>query len=261
MQTGQYAQYPNQPVREIDFGVISEGFNLIWRNLGPFVVTVVCMLLASGAVNALGTFLMMPMMMSSKDTVDLSEIFQQSLFNQMISLPFTAISYAVMGPFIMSIVMMTLKVLRGERPEFGDIALGFNRFVPAAVTYLVTTFMVTIGVYACCLPGFILGGLTMFAMPLIAERGLGPFEAIGESWNQLKGHLWMAMLFYFVVGLVSVLGVLACCVGILVTLPLTAVCSTLIYRDFNYGKGGMPAQPAATYAPTTEEPRQPGEGQ
>lgn len=57
----------------------------------------------------------------------------------------------------------------------------------------------------------------------IAERRMGAFEAISESWRMTSGQLWPFVLFFllfFVLAIVSyVAGLLLCCVGVLVTVP------------------------------------------
>ena len=89
-----------------------------------------------------------------------------------------------------------------------------------------------IGFLLCIIPGLIAGGMLMFSIPLIVDRGMGAVDAMSKSWNVLKGEMLMATLFYIVVSIVGVIGVLACGVGLLVTFPLLVLSVALAYRDF-----------------------------
>lgn len=61
---------------------------------------------------------------------------------------------------------------------------------------------------------------TMYAMPLIADRGYSAMEAITESWRLTKSRFWELLLINFLGGFVAMLGVYACYVGMVATLPI-----------------------------------------
>jgi uncharacterized membrane protein len=54
--------------------------------------------------------------------------------------------------------------------------------------------------------------------------------------NALKGDALMAILFYLVVVIMAAAGLLACCIGALVTFPLFILSVAIVYRDF-FGAG------------------------
>ena len=56
-----------------------------------------------------------------------------------------------------------------------------------------------------------------FGSEAIALDGLGPIEAMEKSWTLVSGHRWPLLLFSMVLGIVSFMGMMACCVGIIVT--------------------------------------------
>ncbi len=245
MQQGQYAQYPKPPVKEIDFGVISEGFSIITKNWLPFVIgaliAMVCMYVPSFMASLLNLGINGP---APANTTDTSEIMAYAMRSQAFSLPFSLLSYALMGPATLTLVMMTLKVCRGELVSTSDLGLGFTKFLPAAIASLCVSFLTMLGVIGCFIGTFLVGGLLMFTLPLIADRDMKPFEAIGESFQMLKKHIWLAGVMYFCYSLLSILGALGCCIGVLLTFPLYSVVPTLIYRDFTMGRGTVATAPA-----------------
>ena len=81
-------------------------------------------------------------------------------------------------------------------------------------------------------PGFIVSGVLMFTIPLIADGGLSATDALGQSWHALK-HQWLsATVFHVVAGFVSGLGLCLCTVGFLVTAPMYCLSIAVLYRDF-----------------------------
>lgn len=64
-----------------------------------------------------------------------------------------------------------------------------------------------------------IAGRVMLTYPLIVERGLGAMEAIRQSIEITKPFQWHLMLLGLITGVVAGAGVLACCVGILFSIP------------------------------------------
>jgi uncharacterized membrane protein len=61
-----------------------------------------------------------------------------------------------------------------------------------------------------------------FTVPLIIDKGMDFGTAIKTSWKMVHKHWWTVFGLVVVVGLVTVAGGLACCIGILFTIPLGA---------------------------------------
>lgn len=91
-----------------------------------------------------------------------------------------------------------------------------------------------------------LSALFFLATSLIVDRGLGPWEAISQSVGAMKRHFGSALLLMIVLGLVNGLGALACCVGLLFSIPLCQIAVALVYRDL-FGLGSAPE--TTVYAP------------
>jgi uncharacterized membrane protein len=77
----------------------------------------------------------------------------------------------------------------------------------------------------------IIYGVTLFSIPLIVDRGLGVFDAIGASIEATKKQWWMFALFSFVLYIVSGIGVVLCGIGIIATLPFYFITPAVAYRD------------------------------
>ena len=84
----------------------------------------------------------------------------------------------------------------------------------------------------CAIPGFIVSGLFMLAIPLVVEGRLPATGALIQSWNALKSQWLVATLFHFVLILAALSGVLLCGVGVFFTGPLYCLAISILYRDF-----------------------------
>ncbi len=121
--------------------------------------------------------------------------------------------------------------LDGHKIEFSDIWSGGDVTGRMAMTLVLVGLLTLVGALLCYLPAFIVGGVLYFAQPLVVRKGLSPTEALRASYQLAKDDWLMFTLFAFVVGLIAQLGVYACYVGIIFTLPLAYTIGAFAYRD------------------------------
>jgi hypothetical protein len=100
------------------------------------------------------------------------------------------------------------------------------------VASILTTLAVYAGLILCIIPGIYIGARLSLTIPLIADGRLKATEAMGMSWRALKGQVFAAFIFAFIVGIVAELGLIACLVGGLFTVPLYPLSYAILYRDF-----------------------------
>lgn len=246
MEPGQYAEYPRGTRGEVDFSVIGEAFQVIFKHPGP-------MLTAS----ALGYFI--PLCITY--VVTLTMEFQMGMFSptasqnteEMLSkmgqlyavqIPLTLVMLGCMAVFGTSLVKMTLKSLRGETVEFSDVFSGFQMALPALGVVFLSALAGTVGVLACCVGSLLVYGLLMLALPYMVDQKMSVIDSMKASWQTMRPHMWIGMLLFLVYSLVMSLGAIACLVGVLVTFPIYYVVPTLVYRDL-----AMPRAPLAPANP------------
>ena len=92
---------------------------------------------------------------------------------------------------------------------------------------LASGFLSIIGYCLCILPGIYLTVSWMFAVPLVIDRGMGFWEAMEFSRKVVTKHWFLMFALQLLCGLLGVCGVIACCIGILVSLPFGM--ATLMY--------------------------------
>ncbi len=182
------------------------------------------------------------------------------------SLLFDVIIMFVVNFLLGGMYRMALKQIRGEPISAGDIFSAVDVIGNLAAAAFLIPIATWFGIFGCCIGIFVVAGLLMFTIPLVVDRRVNAVEAMGASWNALKGEWAMAAVFYFVISIVGSIGWVGCCVGILFTYPLIPLSIGLLYRDFFMAPGDpgpyvppppVPEQPAAYAPPAAEAPPPP----
>jgi len=91
--------------------------------------------------------------------------------------------------------------------------------------------LTTIGYLLCVIPGIYLAVSWIFALPLVIDRKLPFWDAMELSRKVVGKHWFITFAFLLVIGLLAMCGVIACCVGILVTIPIASVALMYAYED------------------------------
>ena len=132
--------------------------------------------------------------------------------------------------------LMFLKLIRGEKAEFGDAFAGFSlTFVQLMLAGLVVGLLISAGILACILPGIYLAVAWLFTFPLVIDKKLDFWPAMELSRKVLTMHWGNMFLLLLVCGLVTLAGVLALCVGVLVAAPVAMAAIVYAYEDIFSG--------------------------
>jgi uncharacterized membrane protein len=65
---------------------------------------------------------------------------------------------------------------------------------------------------------------------LVVDKNLGPVEAIKTGWKLTKGNVWNLFFFEILLCLINLLGALCLLVGLFITVPLSMLATTFVYR-------------------------------
>jgi uncharacterized membrane protein len=118
---------------------------------------------------------------------------------------------------------------RNEPAPLGLIFSGFSRFGEALALYLVVALLVIVGLLFCILPGIYLAIAWGASWPLLADRKGGFWECMEMSRRAITAHFGWALLLYLVLSLVAIAGILACGLGLIVTVPLAYFAGAFAY--------------------------------
>jgi uncharacterized membrane protein len=153
------------------------------------------------------------------------------------------------GPLTLGYAAVSLRLVRGERVEFGDLFMGFQRFLPAFLANLIIGIFVAIGTFLCVIPGLVVAvlyGITFFFM---FDRNQDFWPAMESSRQTVMEAFWPWCLVWLVLFALNLGGAIVCGVGLLLSIPVSALMLALAY-DQVAGAGGGYSAATDPYQPT-----------
>lgn len=128
----------------------------------------------------------------------------------------------------MGFVRYLLKLARGQVPAFGEIFAG-GPLLALLGASLLLGIGVSIGYLLLIVPGVILAAGWLLVPYLVIERRAAVLDAFGTSWRATNGHKVSLVLLALLILLVSMAGMLAFCVGVLVAIPVCMLAIVYAY--------------------------------
>lgn len=138
--------------------------------------------------------------------------------------------------------ILTLKLIRGERAEFGDAFAGFSdNFLQLFLVGLISLLLTAVGLSLCIIPGIYLAVAWAMAILLVADRKMEFWPAMELSRKVMNQH-WWSMFGLMLLGiLITLLGLCVCCIGVYVAMPVFFAAWAYAYEDIF---GSAPASTA-----------------
>ncbi|MFI5454557.1 MAG: hypothetical protein ACHRXM_03815 [Isosphaerales bacterium] len=159
------------------------------------------------------------------------------------------VSTVVSGFFVGGMIRMASNQVRGRAPRIEDLFSVTDCWFDLLLAALLLGAASALATLLCVIPGFIVFGLFMLAIPLVVEGRLPATGSLIQSWEALKAQWMTATVFHFFLILVASSGILLCCVGVFFTGPLYALSIAILYHEF-FPSGPLdvrhkPAEPLA----------------
>lgn len=136
--------------------------------------------------------------------------------------------------FLVSAILIKgmLDITDRRKLDFTSILQNPSILVNLLIGSFLLSFIVIGGFILLIIPGIIWSIKYRFTPYLIVEKGMGPLEALRESGRLTQGHKWNIFVLGLVLFLVNLLGVLALVIGLVVSIPVTAIAQVALYRHF-----------------------------
>jgi uncharacterized membrane protein len=142
-------------------------------------------------------------------------------------------------PLVAGLCAGALQHLRGRVPQFSDFFGGFNKYVPLILAHIAVSLLTALGLLLLILPGIYLAVAYWLTVPTVLDRNFNFWSSMEIS-RRLITRNWFSMLgFLLVFLLINLVGLLACGLGLLVTLPWTACSLVSAYADIVGLEGGL----------------------
>ncbi len=225
---------------ELDIGgCISRGWTLLKNNFGALFVGVLIYFLIEGAIAGLGLIPILGPLFSLANLFiagplmgGVLYLFIQAIRNQPVEIGdvFAGfrkaflqlfLGYLVpalltglcMIPFLVLLVIDIVRVVataHGASPDPDMIMQVFRAQVPLFLTVLLI----------CLIPVVYLQISWSFTLPLIIDQQMNFWTAMKTSWKMVGKHWWSVFGLFVLVGLLNIVGMIPCCIGLLFTVPI-----------------------------------------
>lgn len=143
------------------------------------------------------------------------------------SIASSLVSFVLMAFFVRGALLET----QGQKASFENIFRGIDYGQVLLVSILVNVGTV-IGLVLCIIPGIIFAFLSTFALYFVVDQQQSAVDAIKSSFALVRGRIGDSLLTIILVFLVSLLGLLACCIGIIWAYPVGIMAMAYAYRRF-----------------------------
>jgi uncharacterized membrane protein len=123
-------------------------------------------------------------------------------------------------PLVIGFIRFNAKCVRGQPAALGDCFSGFDVFGTSVLSYILLALLVLVGTVLCILPGIYLAIAYVFVWNLLADRKGSAWECLEMSRQAVTAHWGWALLLMIVASLLAYAGLIACIIGVFVTMPL-----------------------------------------
>ena len=134
---------------------------------------------------------------------------------------------------------MLLCIIRGKQPDFTDLFVAFKESKLAltlVLSCLVANILTALGFVALIIPGIYLMIAYTFVFIIIIDRRVGVWEALELSRKTVTGQWWRVFALLLLLFIIMVLGMLACCVGSLIAVPICIASLMYAYETLFSGR-------------------------
>lgn len=230
---------------------ISKGINIFKKDAGLFIGYTLIVGLIYFVVSLLGGLIQF-VGSSSIALIAFSQIFQ------------SFVPQIIYPPLVAGFLIASHKMYNNEQTEFGDFFKGFEYYAQLVIQAFIIigislAMMVPIGILAFMMAGMSIGGVEDFGAPQIAILvlvslvvfvgyiylmvsylfanafvvfgNMSAWEALETSRLVVAKNFWSVFGFGLIIGIIYIIGLMFCYIGLLVTIPVAQASIYAAFRD------------------------------
>lgn len=137
---------------------------------------------------------------------------------------------------ITNVALQIAKGLKATFSDFFNISSYYLSYIGATLLYYIVT---SLGLILLIIPGIILSLMFYLYAYYVLDKDMGPIEAFKASRRAIYGSKWKLFGFLILATLLNILGLLCLGVGLLVTIPIVAIASAVIYLMLDRQTNGI----------------------
>ncbi len=192
-------------------GLIKQGWGIVKKN-----TRLIAMLM--------GAFIVFNIVQSAA-----SNYFRETALSIVVSLAFSALSVFLE----IGLIKIVLKLVDGMKAEFAELWAYPKYFVNLLASSILFFIIVGVGFILLIVPGIYLALRLQFYSYYVVDKNAGITDSLKMSWEKTRGKVFDLFLFALLLIALNILGALALLVGLLVTIPVSFVAVTLLYRKLS----------------------------
>jgi hypothetical protein len=154
------------------------------------------------------------------------------------SIIFSLINLVVSSAISIILIRAVLAVVDGKQIDTAEL-FSTDNLGPYIIGALLFALGAWIGLILCIIPGLIFMFLASFWNFYIVDKGLEPVEAIKASIELVQKNVGTVLIWAIVSTLLVIVGLIVCCVGTIVAIPVVYIGHAYLYRRLN----GEPVAP------------------
>jgi hypothetical protein len=125
----------------------------------------------------------------------------------------------------------TYRLAKGQKVEFGDMLSVTPYLIPALGASLINMLAISVGMVMLIIPGLIVLLMVSFTNFFIVSRNMGAIEAIQASFQTVMQNAGTVILTFLLMSALNLAGLMLCCVGILISGPVTLMMFARLFVD------------------------------
>ena len=133
-------------------------------------------------------------------------------------------------------IRIVLDIVDNKKPDIKELYQNYPLFIQFFLTNLILVVIVLIGTILLIIPGIYLAVRYQFTPYVVVDKKLAYLTALKEAGKLTQGR-WMAIFLFdlTLIGL-NILGAIALGIGLLITIPVSFLATSYLYRRLASGK-------------------------
>ena len=149
------------------------------------------------------------------------------------------VGIVINGPLAAGMNIAALLLITHRELKFDYFFVGFKRFLPLFLLYMVSGLFIVLGCFLLILPGLYLAIAFVWATYLVIDRQEDFWPAMMNSMKVVNSSFGTTFVLLLALAGLNILGMLACGVGVLVTGPISIVTLGVAYKRIFGITGGV----------------------
>lgn len=134
-------------------------------------------------------------------------------------------------PMVMGLLMIGIRRSVDAPISATMVFKQFSKMIPLFITMLLMYIMVFIGFLLLVIPGIYLMVAYYMAMPLVVEKGMGPWQALETSRKAIT-HRWFSVFGLFIILMIIItISMIPLGIGLIWTMPMMLIAYGILYRN------------------------------